>query len=86
MKPIARRIYYAIISLCCLLLVVFNLIAWSMQEGLEATMLEIEFQQERDFFLQQFDFAESVLLSSEGHLIAYAKKGEPLPQLPEFFL
>ncbi len=86
MKPIARRIYYAIISLCCLLLVVFNLIAWSMQESLEETMLEIEFQQERDFFLQQFDFAESVLISSEGHLIAYEKKGAPLPQLPDFFL
>lgn len=86
MKPIARRIYYAIISLCCLLIVVFNLMAWSMQESLEETMLDIEFQQERDFFLEQFDFSESVLLASDGHIIAYEKKGEQLSQLPEFFL
>lgn len=86
MKPISRRIYYAIISLSCLLMVFFNLFSWTMQESLEETMLDIEFQQERDFFLQQLDFSESRFIDSEGHLIAYEKKGDSLTQLPDIFL
>lgn len=84
MKPIARRIYYGVVLLCAFIILLFNVATRYMQESLEGTMLDIEFQQEDELFFERLDFSKSQLYSSSENYLAFEKDNEPLDALPGF--
>lgn len=86
MKSISRRIYRAILGISLASMIVMVVTVLVVNEDLEETMLQVEFQEERDVFMRHQTLTEPVVWETANLTAAHIPAGMPAPPaLPAVF-
>lgn len=86
MKSISRRIHRAILLVSMACIAVMVVMVLEVNEDLERTMLQVEFEQELDFILQNRDDSELFVWEGFNQQLVFVPQGQATPaQMPEVF-
>ncbi|MDY0270934.1 MAG: HAMP domain-containing sensor histidine kinase [Advenella sp.] len=86
MKSISRRIHRAILLVSMACIAVMVVMVLEVNEDLERTMLQVEFEQELDFILQNRDDSELFVWEGFNQQLVFVPQGLATPaQMPEVF-
>jgi signal transduction histidine kinase len=78
-KSISRRVYRSILAVSVVSMMAMVLTVLLINEDLEATMLKVEFAQERDFILDSVAKDAELVWDTPGLSIAFVPAGQPRP-------
>lgn len=86
MKSIAKRIHRAIFAISLVSISIMVLTILIVNEDLEQTMLQVEFAEERDFFLEHQETNTPITLQTSNLTIVYLPAQAPIPaNMPAIF-
>ncbi len=79
MKSISARLYWSILLVCSIAIVLMATLVYAFTEDMEDTIVEVNFNADRDYIIQNFTQAGTYVWDSEGQKIAFIPNGEALP-------
>ncbi len=86
MRSISRRIHRAILLVSMACIAVMVVMVLEVNEDLERTMLQVEFEQEVDFMLENRDQSELFVWEGFNQQMVFVPQGQATPaQMPEVF-
>lgn len=86
MKSIGRRIYRAILAISAASMIAMVVTVLVVNEDLEETMLKVEFEEERDLFLQHRTSSDLLVWETANLAAAHIPSGmSPPPNMPAIF-